>query len=106
MAPKNNFAVKTGRVFFPAAQTKIRRRLRVRLNWKEILNGDLLFGRVKKIAAATELGRSEARYPLAQSALLERFRRRILPPMCHFSILRYTLLVVASTQNNVSRGVE
>ena len=73
MAPKNNFAVKTGRVFFPAAQTKIRRRLRVRLNWKEILNGDLLFGRVKKIAAATELGRSEARYPLAQSALLERF---------------------------------
>ena len=32
MAPKNNFAVKTGRLSFPAAQTKIRRRLRVFLN--------------------------------------------------------------------------
>ena len=35
--------VKTGRVSFPAAQTKIRRRLRVRITKKEILNGDLLF---------------------------------------------------------------
>ena len=43
------------------SQTKIQRRLRVRL--KEILNGDLLFQRVKKIAAATKSGSSGAHFP-------------------------------------------
>ena len=88
MAPKNNSVVKTGLVPFPAGQTKIRRRMRMKLNLKEILNGELLFRRVKKIAAATKLGRSEMPYPLAQSSLLERFCRSILPTMCRFSILR------------------
>ena len=80
MAPKNNSVVKTGLVTFPAGQTKIRRRMRVRLNWKEILNGDLLFWRVKEIAAATKLGSSGAHYPFAKGFFFGTFSLTLSVP--------------------------
>ena len=79
MAPKNNSVVKTGLVSFPAGQTKIRRRMRVRLSWKEILNGDLLFSFV--LAGEKDRGSHERSWEvqgriilLRKGSSLERFR--------------------------------